>query len=344
MDDFTVSNLHSSRDEWCARLVNILTPLIIEGLKSIFNEAWKMSVENDEASKYLMTYQNLLCRVPKWNAEIIEDERKRIIERSGCGYLEDLITCVHVIQLKTLTCIRVGNKQKKIDISIPKLDAFLHKAYIHAARKSYTNVYLFEKNVNPLMVQKHNRELELIVQECILAAVRESIPTEAIIRAYLDESVEQEEEVVIEPIISDANEDVPILEGAKETEGDDLEKIPEFPPEEPPPSLVPAIADLDTKPVITRLAFNDVDEAFGGESGREEIVAPKNIERLEEISAARNLQRKLEEEGADDGDDELPLDRITINDDSLDLGDLGITDLDMGNQEDALRLDFDEII
>lgn len=336
MDDFTVSNLHSSRDEWCARLVNILTPLIIEGLKSIFNEAWKMSVDNDEAAKYLMTYQNLLCRVPKWNSEIVEDERKRIIERSGCGYLEDLITCVHVIQLKTLTCIRVGNKQKKIDISIPKLDSFLHKAYIHAARKAYMNVYLFEKNVSALMVQKHNRELEMIVQECILAAVRESIPTEAIIRAYLDESVEQEEEVVIEPI----KEETPILSGGEAQETDD--SVPEFPPEEAPPALIPAIADLDTKPVITRLAFNDVDEAFGDESGREKIVAPKNIERLEEISAARNLQRKLEEEGGDD--DDAPLDRINIGDDSLDLGELGITDLDGGNREDDLKLDFEEIM
>ena len=337
MDDFTVSNLHSSRDEWCARLVNILTPLIIEGLKSIFNEAWKMSVENDEASKYLMTFQNLLCRVPKWNAEIIEDERKRIIERSGCGYLEDLITCVHVIQLKTLTCIRVGNKQKKIDISIPKLDAFLHKAYIHAARKSYMNVYLFEKNVSALMVQKHNRELEQIVQECILAAIRESIPTEAIIRAYLDESVEQEEEVVIEPI----KEDVPVLPTESNTDESD-EKVPEIAPEEPPPATVPAIENLDTKPVITRLAFNDVDEAFGGENGREEIVAPKNVERLEEISAARNLQRKLEEEN--DGDDEMPLDRIRINEDALDLGELGITDLNPNSFDDELKLDFDEIL
>jgi len=336
MDDFTVSNLHSSRDEWCARLVNILTPLIIEGLKSIFNEAWKMSVDNDEAAKYLMTYQNLLCRVPKWNSEIIEDERKRIIERSGCGYLEDLITCVHVIQLKTLTCIRVGNKQKKIDISIPKLDAFLHKAYIHAARKAYTNVYLFEKNVSALMTQKHNRELEMIVQECILAAVRESIPTEAIIRAYLDESVEQEEEVVIEPIPSDESSAVP-AEPAED-------KVLDFPPEEAPPSVVPAIADLDTKPVITRLAFNDVDEAFGGENGREEIVAPKNIERLEEISAARNLQRKLEEEGADDGDD-APLDRIKIDGDALDLGELGVTDLNAAKSNDEdLKLDFEEIL
>jgi hypothetical protein len=345
MDDFTVANLHSSRDEWCARLVNILTPLIIEGLKSIFNEAWKMSVENDEASKYLMTFQNLLCRVPKWNAEIIEEERKRIIERSGCGYLEDLITCVHVIQLKTLTCIRVGNKQKKIDISIPKLDAFLHKAYIHAARKSYMNVYLYEKNVSALMMQKHNRELELIVQECILAAVRESIPTEAIIRAYLDESVEQEEEVVIEPI---AETPVPVSNTAMNADssvGGDAEKALEFPPEEAPPELVPAIKDLDTKPVITRLAFNDVDEAFGGDSGREEIVAPKNIERLEEISAARNMQRKLEEDGDDDSDDEAPLDRIRINEDSLDLGELGITDLDGGfGGSDDLKLDFEEIM
>ena len=330
MDDFTVANLHSSRDEWCARLVNILTPLIIEGLKSIFNESWKLSIENDEAAKYLMTFQNLLCRVPKWNSEIIEDERKRIIERSGCGYLEDLITCVHVIQLKTLTCIRVGNKQKKIDISIPKLDAFLHKAYIHAARKSYMNVYLFEKNVSALTVQKHNRELELIVQECILAAVRESIPTEAIIRAYLDESVEQEEEVTIEPI----PEETPL------TIADEKDDIAvEIPPEEPPPETVPTIQDIDTKPVITRLAFNDVDEAYGEGSGREEIVAPKNIERLEEISVARNLQRKLEEEG--DDEDDGPLDRIKINEDSLDLGDLGITDL---NADEPLSLDFEEIM
>lgn len=336
MDDFAVANLHSSRDEWCARLVNILTPLIIEGLRSIFNEAWKLSIENDEASKYLMTFQNLLCRVPKWNAEIIEDERKRIIERSSCGYLEDLITCVHVIQLKTLTCIRVGNKQKKIDISIPKLDAFLHKSYIHAARKAYMNVYLFEKNISALMVQKHNRELELIVQECILAAVRESIPTEAIIRAYLDESVEQEEEVVIEPI----KEDTPLVSSPEDA--DDDEPPLEIPPEEAPPAVIPAIQDIDTKPVITRLAFNDVDEAFGEGSGREEIVAPKNIERLEEISAARNMQRKLEEEGDDDGD--APLDRITINDDALDLGELGITDLNGSKEEEPLTLDFEEIM
>ena len=30
-------------------------------------------------------------------------EVKRITENSSCGYIDDLITCVHVIQLKALT-------------------------------------------------------------------------------------------------------------------------------------------------------------------------------------------------------------------------------------------------
>ena len=121
MDDYSVSSLSESKNEWCARLVNVLTSPIIDGLKSIFRESWELCISNDEEDKYLMTFQNLLSRVPKWNNNIIEDERKRIIERSGCDYLEDLITCVHIIQLKVLTCIRVGSKQKKIDISIPDL-------------------------------------------------------------------------------------------------------------------------------------------------------------------------------------------------------------------------------
>ena len=74
----------------------------IEGIKSIFDESIKVCQENNEMSKYLMTFQLFLSRVPKWNLIIVEDERKRIIERSGCNYLEDLIACVHIIQLKVL--------------------------------------------------------------------------------------------------------------------------------------------------------------------------------------------------------------------------------------------------
>jgi hypothetical protein len=154
-------------------------------------------MENNEEDKYLMTFQNFISRIPRWNEDLIEKEVQRIQEKSNCSYIEDLITCVHVIQLKALTCIRVGQKQKKIELDIPKLKDFVHKVYINVARKIYTNIYLFELNIAPLQVQKNNRELELIIKECILETVRESIPVENILRSYLEESIEEE---VIEPI------------------------------------------------------------------------------------------------------------------------------------------------
>lgn len=270
MDDFVVSNLHESKNEWCGRLVSLLTPLITEGMHSIFNEAWKMCEENNELSKYLMTFQNLLARIPKWNNDIIEEECKRIIDKSGCNYLEDLITCVHIIQLKILTCIRVGNKQKKIDISIPKLNHFIHRTYIHIARKIYTNVYLFEKHIGDLQVQKNRRELEIMTQECILVTIRESIPTEAIIKAYMDESIEDEEEVIVEPIPENENETNKETKlDNNDTKQDEGNEVAEIPPEEIAPTL--SVEDLDTEKVVTRLTFNDTDSMSDGKIGRAHV-------------------------------------------------------------------------
>ena len=325
MDDFVISNLHESRNEWCSRLVSVFTPVVIEGVRSIFNESWKMCLDNDEASKYLMTFQNLLSRVPKWNNIIVEEERKRIVERSGCDYLEDLITCVHIIQLKVLTCIRVGNKQKKIDISIPKLDVFIHKVYIHVARKVYMNVYLLEKNISPLQVQKNYRELESIVQECILTTIRESVPTEAIIRAYMDESVEQEEEVIIE--------DVPEQPDAESKTEEDTEDDKQKSTEETIPEVVPTIQNIDDNEVVTKLEFNDMDSVLNETNNVEQVDAPKSIERLEDISTSRAIARKLEEES--DTDDE----RIQIHTDMVDLSGFDILDEQEKSMSDDIILD-----
>lgn len=315
MDDFVISNLHEARNEWCSRLVSVFTPLVEQGLRSIFDEAWKMCVDTDEMNKYLMTFQNLLSRIPKWNSVIVEDERKRIIERSGCNYLEDLITCVHIIQLKVLTCIRVGNKQKKIDISIPKLDPFIHKVYIHTARKAYSNVYLFEKNVSPLQTQKNARELEMIIQEAILTTIRESIPTEAIIRAYMDESVEQEEEVFIE------NVQEPQVTKEEEKTDDDVAKLEKEEEAEIVP-VTPSIKNIDDEKVVTKLTFNDLDSAISTDNREETIEAPKTLERLEDISVARSMERKIaDEEDSDDEDD-----RIKIYTDTMDLTGFDVLD------------------
>ncbi len=345
MDDFVISNLHESRNEWCSRLVSIFTPLVIDGMRSIFNESWKICADNDEMNKYLMTFQNLLSRVPKWNNNIIEDERKRIIERSGCDYLEDLITCVHIIQLKVLTCIRVGNKQKKIDISIPNLDTFIHKVYINTARKIYSNVYLFEKNLSPLQLQKNNRELENIVQECIMMAIRESIPTEAIIRAYMDENVEHEEQVFIEDVEED-KEDMKNNEKEEQQESNtenNEENITND--EEDIPEVVPSIQNVDNEDVVTKLTFNDMDSVLEEDNKVNEVEAPKTLERLEDLSTSRMLERKLEEEPREDIDDDDDDERIQISTEPVDLSGFDVIDESAGkvSSEDILLNDIESL-
>jgi len=286
----------------------------------------------------LMTFQNFLCRVPKWNSTIIDEERQRIIEKSGCNYLEDLITCVHIIQLKVLTCVRVGTRQKKIDISIPKLNDFLHKVYINVASKVYKNAYLFDKNATPLVQQKHNREFEVITEECILKTIRESIPTEAIVRAYLDESVEQEEEEIVVEEVVPKGEVGEKEKQEKEKEEEEEVKIPE---PEPPPSFdaVPAISNIDDKPIVNRLTFDDVDHAITEDGIEEKIEAPKTIERLEEISVSRNIQRKLEEEEDSDDDEKLKI----SEDISIDLGFSDLNPFEKNDDGGVISLDFEEL-
>lgn len=307
MDDFNVSALHESKNEWGSRLITLLTPLIIDGYRSILDESLKLCKDNNEMDKYLMTFQNLISRIPKWNQQIIENERKRICEKSGCNYLEDLVTCVHIIQLKILTAMRVGQKQKKIDINVPKLDDFIHKAYINVARKVYKNVYLFEINIQPLQIQKNYRELEIIVQECILNTLRESIPVEAILKAYMDETVEEDvieevkEEVTHEPIISENKQAVH-------------------------PNSVAALTGGEAQK--QGISFNDIDYVKT-EQGVSQINAPKNIERLEEISVMRNEQRRREAEDDEEDNMKLKISDQDFNLDSLDVHNIEEPKLDL---------------
>ena len=316
MDDFNVSALHESKNEWGARLLTILTPLIVEGFKSIFEESLNLCKANNEMDKYLMTFQNFISRIPKWNPAIIENEKKRIYDKSGCTYLDDLITCVHIIQLKLLTAVRAGTKQKKVDIQIPKFEDFIHKVYIHVASKIYKNVYLFETNIPPLQTQKNHRELEVIIQECILNAVRESIPIDMILRAYLDETIEDD-----------------VVEEIKETPMPDDNLAQSI-------SSAP-ITQPDVPPMSSKLSFNNVDMAIDTNNKEEQISAPKDIARLEELSNIRNEQRKLETDDDDDADSSGG--KIQIFNENVSLGQLDVHDIEPQRLEIIPDLLIDDI-
>ena len=254
-----------------------------------------------------MTCQNFITRIPKWNASIIEVERQRIIEKSGCNYLEELVTCVHIIQLKLLTAMRTGQKQKKIDINVPKLADFIHKTYVHVARKFYKNVYLFEVNIPPLQIQKNNRELEILAQESILNAIRESIPVESILRAYMDESVEED-------IVEEVKEQIT------------TEKIPPLQtptPTQTAPSSYDATGGSSESSATSSsgIKFNDVDIARDINNVDSVVPAPKDLETLQKLSEIRAIEQQLQDE-LEDNEIKLRIHDGNATDISFDIQDI----------------------
>ena len=259
------------------------------------------------------------------------------------------MTCVHIIQLKALTCTRVGTEQKKVDINIPSLPNFVHKVYINTARKVYTNIYLFEKGILPLQIQKNNRELEIIIKETILNTVRESVPVHDILRAYLDETEEQNVSVVqsVEriPVVPEKRTIVsstPVASLARDKELDkkldkqlDKEKeisvvkktdiFVEERREEKDSIVLNKDIDNSQKDLTTNdassksLNFSNVDLAITSEGTKKEVDAPKDIETLNNISKINQEKRRLEDE-LDNDDEKISIgEEISLGFDIVDL-------------------------
>ena len=296
MDDYNLNVLSEAKNEYSSRLLNILSPLIIQGIKSIFNEALDLCNENEEDDKYLMTFQNFLSRVPRWNSTIIKEEKKRIITESKCNYLEDLLTCVHITQVKILTSIRVSSQQKKIDIDIPSLDDFIHNVYINFARKLYSNIYLFEKDILPLDYQKNMRECEILCRESILIVIRESMPIENILRAYMDETVHEEilEETLEKEVTEGEAQDM--LEEAKknlELKSEDGKKITKV--DETDDNEI-VVEKPNLKSNAESSEENTINEIASKEEKEAKEAKEKEVKEAEKTKIAEATIKELEEE------------------------------------------------
>jgi hypothetical protein len=187
------SVLGSSKDEYAIRLVKVLSPEVYRGITDIFNEAVALCVESGEPHKYLMTFQNFLSRIPSWSQETVVKEADRIVEDSKCEYIQELLACVHVAHLKILTSIRPSEVSREVEIPLPKMNAFIHRTYINAARKLWQNTFLFETGILPLEQQKNSREVNIVIHDSIMDAVRESLPVDKILKNYLQGMEEQVE-------------------------------------------------------------------------------------------------------------------------------------------------------
>jgi len=190
ISDIPLSALVDAKIEYTRQLTTILSPLIFEGFSKLFDEAvdFKENTKDPRFEEYseLQIFQDYLRKIPGWNQLIIDEETHRIVVKSKCDWLEDLIAAVFISNAKTLSVIRIRNPDKQVKLKIPKLKNFVHKCYIECSRELYKNVYLFDnEEITTIEKNKNIRDIMSIIKEGIGEAVRNLMPYKDILRTYI---------------------------------------------------------------------------------------------------------------------------------------------------------------
>ena len=192
MDDFNNPVFAQAKIEYTKQLTDVLVSPMYEGLKRVYEQS-KRDYANDTNRSFHNVFRSNIEVVPKWNTDMIETEVERIEKSSNCDWLDDLITAVFISHTKILASI--GNKTKKINLTIPKTDNFVHKCYINSAREIWKNPYLFDENKSSIEYQRNIKYTEDLIRESVEQTIRKLLPVKNILREHLEntDTVKREE-------------------------------------------------------------------------------------------------------------------------------------------------------
>jgi hypothetical protein len=222
-----------AKTEYTRQLCQILSP----AFQIYFLDLLKVAKDKEpETKRLLWNFQALLQEIPDWNQDKVLREAEKIQKDSNCDYLEELLTAVFIAHTKVLSAIRITTKQKKLQITIPKLDHFIHRTLRETGRLLWNNAFLFAEQGSSMDRQKNMRQVEALIVEGIQQSIRSLLPVKTILREYLNddegEGAEEEEEGEAEIVTT------------KEAE---VEKKPEEKVEEKP--VEPVVEEKPAEPV-----------------------------------------------------------------------------------------------
>ena len=165
-----------------------LTLYLVPAFHRFFMELLQQAItEEPVAKRQLWKFQESLSQIPEWNMDKVQRETNRLIVSIQCDYMEELLTAVFIAHTKVLTAIRIGNKNKRVNIVVPKLDHFLHRALSESSRLLWSSAYLFHSELPPMEKQKNHRQIEQLLHDGVAQAIRGMLPVKNILKDYLAE-------------------------------------------------------------------------------------------------------------------------------------------------------------
>ena len=190
----SVSTYSEARNEYLKQLSTWIVPYMIQHYRGVWADAFKVGGQQ----RVMVVFQENCAQVPKWNQDIIDSNISKLLDNCRCDYLEELMAAVFIAHTKVLIAIRVSSKHKKLQITLPKLDHFLHRVFSECARSFWKTPYLFLDDAKPIEMQKNLLQAEALCSESIATAVRSMLPIKSILNEYLSDDVMAAEPVIEE--------------------------------------------------------------------------------------------------------------------------------------------------
>lgn len=195
---FYERNIVEIKNEYTNFLINIITPFVYEGIKSIYERALMMEKKFKESSLkdpsvqnpgILKIFQMYLKDTPNLNSHMIKTETDRIKEKSKCSdWFDDLLKATVKSNIILLTFNASGKKCKLVKEKYHKdikTELFIHNCYIECARIFYNYPELFYHKYSTIDIKRNQREAYLLIRQAISEAIRKMLPMKLILDEYL---------------------------------------------------------------------------------------------------------------------------------------------------------------
>jgi len=280
-----VATYSEARSEYTKQLASFVVPALV----TWFQAMWSRNASDKQ--RCLSLFQGDCEEVARWNTDRVHDEVRALIERTGCDYMEELMTAVFVAHTKVLTAVRLSTKQKKLSITVPKLDHFVHRVFRETARAFWKTPYLFMESGNVVERQKNVLQIEAAAIEAITTAVRSLLPVKQILKDYMEDDEEDEPPAVASPTaqpVSESKEEAAPAPISEETPAPvaavaaapvvtaseaEAEKVTAT-------VTVPEVVKIDTEPSVS---FSDYDEVFSKSDAPELVHVSRDEEAADGI-------------------------------------------------------------
>ena len=235
MEDTSAAIYSEAKSEYTKQLIFNFQPVLLRFFLDRYTEAKSAPTVTSKTVSALSEFQESLSQIPDWNLDKVQRETAGLLQGIHCDYTEDLITAVFIAHTKILSAIRLHAKpRRKINITVPKPEHFMHRAMSECSRLLWSNIYLFSDSVSSLDRQKNMNEVNRFLEEGILQAIRNLLPVKSILR----DSLQEEDDDAIHIASPDTDLPTPSIEPIPVTT----------------PLSIPAVAEPVTEPVAEPVA------------------------------------------------------------------------------------------